>query len=64
MKIKAIIVIMSHLSDAQECGIFQPSSKAENHINFAKFLLLKYKDTSTEIDADAEYELYLKQKGI
>lgn len=44
---------MSHLSDAQDCG---PDHKSRNtHINFAKFLLLKYSNTDVEIDADVEW---------
>jgi|ERR1035437_1088464 C-terminal processing protease CtpA/Prc len=60
--IKALIVIMSHLSDAQE-SLSRDSSGASEHINFAKFLLLKYKDTNTIIDADAEWEEYSNRKS-
>lgn len=58
MKTKAIIIITSYLSDCQHTT----SKKMIDHnINFAKFLLLKYNDTSVEIDPDMEYELF-KQK--
>ncbi len=46
---------MSHLSDAQETSGFN-SKRCNTHINFAKFLLLKYSDTNVEIDADAEWK--------
>jgi hypothetical protein len=58
MNLKASIVIMSHLSDAQE-----PIEKelANHHINFAKFLVMKYKDTSVEINPDEDYVEYLRK---
>jgi hypothetical protein len=62
--IKTIMVIMSHLSDAQECSVFQSSSKAAHHINFAKYLILKYSNTDTVIDADAEYEAFEKSTKV
>jgi hypothetical protein len=68
MKVKVRIVMMSHLSDAQ--GLIKPtvthrvlSDRINHHINFAKWLMLKFPDTNTEIDADAEYELYKKERG-
>lgn len=68
MEVKVRIVMMSHLSDAQELtGLIKPdvshrvlSDRINHHINFAKWLLVKFPDTNTEIDADAEYELYQK----
>jgi hypothetical protein len=66
--VKASIVIMSHLSDAQELtGLIKPTVKHDvlsnvinRHINFAKFLLLKYRDTNTYINADKEYAEFQK----
>ncbi len=59
MKLKVSIIIMSHLSDVQT-DIF--AHKENRHkLNFVKFLVLKHKDTSVEVDADAEYSEF-KQK--
>lgn len=71
MEVKVRIVMMSHLSDAQELtGLIKPdvahrvlSDRINHHINFVKWLMLKFPDTNTEIDADAEYELYKKERG-
>ena len=55
MLIKAQIVIMSHLSDAQHligATDIQSMNKMNNHINFAKFVMGGYIDTSVDIDAD------------
>jgi hypothetical protein len=61
MKVKARIVIMSHLSDVQEeLGSVGQAivNMCNNRINFAKYIIIKYPDTNTEIDPDAEYEIY------
>lgn len=60
MKTKALIIIMSHLSDVQEMLGFSPHNECEliKRINFAKWLLVKYPDTNVEIDPDAEYALF------
>jgi hypothetical protein len=71
MEVKVRIVIMSHLSDAQELtGLIKPnvahsvlSERINHHINFAKWLLLKFPDTNTKIDADVEYEIFQKERG-
>ena len=60
-KPKAKLVIMSHLSDAQEGidGLMDTSSVrlCNKDINFAKFLILKYYDNlDVEIDADEEFK--------
>jgi len=60
MKTKVRIVMMSHLSDVQEGGNM-PIAWKSNRIDFVKFLMLKYKDTDTEIDADAEYKLFIEK---
>jgi hypothetical protein len=58
MKTKASLIIMSALSDAQE-EIGNASYSGQNTMldktNFAKFLILKYPNTNTKIDADAEF---------
>lgn len=58
IKIPAKLVIMSHLSDAQELA----TKSVWHDINFAKFLLIKYSNTDANIDADKEYALYLKSQ--
>lgn len=53
------MIIMSHLSDAQELiGICGKESELNQRINFAKWLVSRYKDTNVEIDnetADKEW---------
>lgn len=61
MKTTARLVVMSHLSDAQDGGLLG-YSYSYHHINFAKFLILKYTDLSVEIDADKEWGLYTKEQ--
>jgi hypothetical protein len=61
MEIKASIVVMSHLSDAQELIGFNDnadiSKRINNHINFAKYIILKTNgDLTKEIDPDKIYE--------
>lgn len=53
------MIIMSHLSDIQDVALCD--SEINHKINFAKFLLLKYPNTDTEVDADEEYSQF-KQK--
>lgn len=64
MKTRVSIIIMSHLSDAQVL-VGTTDRKLQttqyNHINFAKFLLMKYRDQSTEIDPDVEWALYCEK---
>ena len=62
MKTKALIVVMSHLSDAQEEMNNAGNREANHHINFAKYLCFHVVDLSKEIDADAMYESYIKSK--
>lgn len=52
--IKASMVVMSHLSDAQVLIGHQSNTVwANDHINFAKFVIMKCKgDLTQEIDAD------------
>lgn len=55
MTAKASMIIMSHLSDVQEVV---SNKEMKDKINFAKFLLLKYPNTSTSIDPDEEYQKF------
>lgn len=61
MKVRVRIVMMSHLSDVQDRAILggNPQIQSEK-IDFVRWLLLKFPNTNTKIDADAEYELYQK----
>jgi hypothetical protein len=56
------MAIMSHLSDAQE--LIQMGAegrlRANNHINFAKQLVLTYPDTSIEVSENELNELWKK----
>lgn len=56
MNIKVSMVIMSHLSDIQE-----DNSNMRNRVDFVKFLVMKYKNTETEINAEEEYELFISK---
>ena len=53
------MIIMSHLSDAQMCVGIENLKQANININFAKFLILKYADMETEINADEEWEEFM-----
>ena len=61
MKLKAKLVIMSHLSDAQESiGVGMSQESANRHINFVKYLIMYCgNDLEQEIDPDKMYEMYL-----
>lgn len=62
MTINVKIVIMSHLSDAQELvnmGLVN-SKGVHNHINFAKALLLNYPNTDTDVEEKELNELWQK----
>ena len=59
------MAIMSHLSDAQESmrytqGNYPGTERANNHINFAKQLVLTYPDTSIEVSENELNELWEK----
>ena len=56
MLMTAKMVVMSHLSDAQESIRYMCGSSAIETIDFAKFVILETKgDLNQEIDADAMY---------
>lgn len=52
MKIKVSMAIMSHLSDAQELMMIGGIAQANEHINFAKRLVLKYANTDEEVSTE------------
>ena len=52
MKIKVSMAIMSHLSDAQDLIMMGGISQANEHINFAKRLVLKYDNTDEEVSTE------------
>ena len=59
MRYQPYIVAMSHLSDAQELMSFGEFEEANEHINFAKFILSRYRDNMvSEFDADKEWKLF------
>lgn len=63
MKTKASIVVMSHLSDAQELMNNAGNREANHHINFAKYLIFHLgSDLRVEIDADEWYNKFLESK--
>lgn len=69
MKIKASMLIMSHLSDAQEMLNMLDDHKFANsingEINFAKWILMKLNgDVNQEIDADEIYKEYKEYKKL
>jgi hypothetical protein len=61
MKTKASIIVMSHLSDAQEICPSIPKNAILN-INFAKFIILECKgNLNQEIDPDIFWEKFLNR---
>ena len=66
MRNSAKMVVMSHLSDAQEMIGFMCGSEASERINFAKYIILQTKgDLTQDIDPDAMYTKFqdmLKQR--
>jgi hypothetical protein len=65
-KVKASIVVMSHLSDVQEmlkCELNRAEKQdMQIKINFAKFVMMQCDgDLNQEIDADAMFEEYIKR---
>jgi hypothetical protein len=61
METKASMVVMSHLSDAQ-ATISSDKSESNDHINFAKFIILKTNgDLTKEIDPDKLWEEYINR---
>ncbi len=60
IKLSVRMLMMSHLSDVQEM-LGYDTERANTRINFVKWLIGKYNDTSVEIDANEEWELFLKR---
>jgi len=61
--IKARIVVMSHLSDAQELCYRSMNADAVMRINFAKYIILKLGgDLSQEINPDELWEEFQKSR--
>lgn len=56
------LVIFGHLSDTQELARMEGNPVNQiNRINFVKFLIYKFPDTSVEIDPDKEYQEFITQ---
>ena len=63
MKLKVKMIIMSHLSDVQETlGVSSEVTHNNKRINFAKWLLLNYKDLNEEVDADEIFDKFEKEQ--
>ena len=59
MNIEVRMAIMSHLSDAQELLSMGMSEEANKRINFAKLLLIKFKDNiNQEVSEDELDKIY------
>jgi len=62
MKEKAQLIIMSHLSDAQQLMNHAGNREAMHHINFAKFLIMYTGgDLNQEVDPDEMWEKFLQR---
>jgi hypothetical protein len=62
MKLTASLVVMSHLSDAQEMMSQNNLVWANDQINFAKYVILRNRDLNKEIDADKLWLDYANSK--
>lgn len=62
-KEKALLVAMSHLSDAQQLvSMPKKGNIAIQHINFAKYLMMQCDgDLNKEIDPDEMWERFLER---
>jgi len=60
MKTKLSIVISSHLSDVQTGQL--KANDVNNRLNFIKWLMVKHKNLTEEIDAKAYWEEFTKTK--
>lgn len=60
MTIKVSTVINSHLSDVQATiGAEEETNRTK--LNFVKYLVLNYADTSVKIDPDVAWELFKRK---
>ena len=61
MKTTARVLLMSRLSDVQKILKSENTHEINDHvINFIKYIVAKFPNTDFEIDADEEYQEYLK----
>lgn len=61
--VKARMVVMSHLSDAQEHCYRSMNAEAVTRINFAKYIILKTGgDLSVEINPDALWDEFVNSR--
>ena len=61
---KAILIVSSHLSDAQELIIRRMMIEGNQHINFAKYVMWHCKgDLNQKIDADKFWEEFIKTQN-
>lgn len=61
------MIIMSHLSDLQEeIGTSKPAQAfyMTQKLNFVKFLLTRFPDTTVEINADEQWESFTTKKEV
>ncbi len=59
---RANLVVMSHLSDAQELMCGELSTEANKHINFAKYIIFYCKGNLNQvIDADELWAEFIMQ---
>ena len=65
MKEKAQLIVMSHLSDAQQLSSFKDlkdNNRIVLEINFAKFIIMQTKgDLTIEIDPDEMWNKFLER---
>lgn len=66
MEITVALVAVSHLSDCQELSGSDLYSTLTRHqrINFVKYLLIKYPETSQLINAEEEWGLFMVKHYI
>jgi hypothetical protein len=58
---KVSLIIASHLNDIQEIIAGNDNSFINHKINFVKYLVMKYKDTSVEINPNEVYTEFLEK---
>jgi len=58
---KESLIISSHLNDIQEIIAGNDNSFINHKINFVKYLVMNYKDTSVEINPNEVYTEFLEK---
>ena len=58
---KVSLIIASHLIDIQEIIAGNDNSFINHKINFVKYLVMNYKDTSVEINPNEVYTEFLEK---